>query len=154
MVTATGCRISLPGWSPPIMSGSSAIAADTAVISTGVMRSRQARRIVARSKGWPSRSTRLSVWLTLRMPLRAVMPASVMKPTIAAIERSRPARPSAATEPTRASGTLPMMMRASAPDRYRDHSTRKMSARDTTDSSAMVREACCWARNCPSISSE
>ena len=39
MVTATGCRISLPGSSAPISSGTRAMPAASAVISTGVRRS-------------------------------------------------------------------------------------------------------------------
>ena len=48
---ATGCRISLPGVAAPISSGSSANPADSAVISTGVSRSRLPRRTRSRPNG-------------------------------------------------------------------------------------------------------
>ncbi|GJD76165.1 hypothetical protein CFIICLFH_4415 [Methylobacterium goesingense] len=57
------------------------------------------------------------MWLIFRMPLRATMPVSVTKPIIEATERGSPAMKSAATLPMSASGTLPMTMRASTPER-------------------------------------
>ena len=57
------------------------------------------------------------MWLIFRMPLRATMPVSVTKPIIEATERGSPATKSAATLPMSASGTLPMTMRASTPER-------------------------------------
>ena len=50
------------------------------------------------------------------MPLRAAMPASVMKPIIDATDSGWPAIHSAITLPIRASGMLPMMMSASTAD--------------------------------------
>ena len=51
MTMATGCRISLPGASAPIISGSSAKPAESAVISTGVSRSRLPRTIIRAAEG-------------------------------------------------------------------------------------------------------
>ena len=51
------------------------------------------------------------------MPLREAMPVSVMKPIMEATESGCPAIQSAATLPISASGTLPMMMRASTAER-------------------------------------
>ena len=51
------------------------------------------------------------------MPLRAAIPASVMKPTMLATDSGWPVSASAATEPISASGTLPMMIAASTAER-------------------------------------
>ena len=51
------------------------------------------------------------------MPLRVAMPVNVMKPIMLATESGCPASHNAATLPMSASGTLPMMMRASTTDR-------------------------------------
>ena len=50
------------------------------------------------------------MWLIFRMPLRAAMPVSVMKPIMLATDSGWPTSHSAATEPISASGTLPMMI--------------------------------------------
>ena len=107
----------MPGAAAPIISGTSATPADSAVISTGVSRSRLPRTTSSRPHGMPSCSARLMVWLTLRMPLRAAIPVSVMKPTMLATDSGWPASHSAATAPIRASGRLPMMISASTAER-------------------------------------
>jgi hypothetical protein len=53
------------------------------------------------------------------MPLRAEMPASVMKPIMDAIDSGWPAMVSAITLPIRASGMFAMMIRTSAVELYR-----------------------------------
>ena len=64
----------------------------------------------SRPHGMASCSDRLMMWLILRMPLRAAMPVSVMKPIMLATDSGWPASHNAATEPISASGTLPMMI--------------------------------------------
>jgi len=59
------------------------------------------------------------MWLIFRMPLRAAIPVSVMKPTMLATDSGCPTSQSAATEPISASGTLPMMISARMADLYR-----------------------------------
>src|SRR5262249_46399113 len=51
IVTATGCRISLPGVAASMRSGNNAKPAESAVISTGVSRSRLPRRTSSRPNG-------------------------------------------------------------------------------------------------------
>ena len=51
--------------------------------------------------------------------MRALMPASVMKPIMEATDSGCPASHSATTLPIRASGTLPMMIMANTAERYR-----------------------------------
>ena len=51
------------------------------------------------------------------MPLRVLMPVSVMKPIMLATDSGCPAIHSAATLPISASGTLPMMISASTAER-------------------------------------
>ncbi len=54
-----------------------------------------------------------------RMPLGAEMPASVMKPTIEATDNGSPATVKAITLPINANGIPPVIIAASATDRYR-----------------------------------
>ncbi len=61
IVTATGCRISLPGVAASISSGSSATPAASAVISTGVSRSRLPRTTSSRPNGSPSSQRQIDV---------------------------------------------------------------------------------------------
>ncbi len=59
ITTATGCRISLPGASAASRRGTSANAATSAVISTGVSRSSDPRTIIFSPKRSPSKAHRL-----------------------------------------------------------------------------------------------
>ena len=55
--------------------------------------------------------------LIFRMPLRALMPASVTKPIMLPTDSGNPAIQSAATLPISASGMLTMMINASTAER-------------------------------------
>ena len=93
---------------PPTAAAAAPAPADSAVINTGVRRSKLARTIRAGPNGRPSCSARLMQWLVFRMPLRAEMPASVMNPIIEATDNGRPASVRAATLPINASGIFAM----------------------------------------------
>ena len=68
-------------------------------------------------KASPSCSARLMYRLIFRMPFRVLMPASVTKPIMLATDSGKPAIQSAATLPTRANGTLPMIISAKMDER-------------------------------------
>jgi hypothetical protein len=83
--------------------------------------------------------------LIFRIPLRVLMPASVTKPIMLATDSGRPAIQRAATLPTSAKGTLPMIISARTAERYRLCNTTKINASDTSDRRPMRIAAASYA---------